>query len=172
MDLKELIKEIPDFPREGILFKDINPLLKSRRGWNQAMEELSEFCNEIRPDVIAGIESRGFIVGSALATYQGIGFVPIRKIGKLPGRTISVQYELEYGQDKLEVQVNAFEDKSKVLILDDLLATGGTASAASKLVKQAGGELVGFGFVVELTNLLGRTKLPNETPVKSLVHYN
>ncbi len=172
MDLKELITETADFPKEGILFRDINPLLKDPNGWSQVMSELSEFTNQMKPDLIAGIESRGFIVGASLAAHQGIGFVPIRKKGKLPGKILGIEYDLEYGKDKLEVQANAFENKSKVLILDDLLATGGTASAASSLVKEAGGELVGLGFVVELRGLLGRKALPSGIPVKSLIAYN
>jgi adenine phosphoribosyltransferase len=126
----------------------------------------------VQPDLIVGIESRGFIVGTALATVVGVGFVPVRKPGKLPGEVIGVDYSLEYGTDRLEIHSDALGDGSRVLIVDDLLATGGTAAACTELVLKAGGELCGFGFLAELAALEGRNRLPQEHPIESLIIYS
>ena len=171
MNLTDYIKDIPDFPKKGILFRDISPLLKSPEGWSKVMTQLGLLCEELTPDLIVGIESRGFIVGSALATIQKLGFVPIRKKGKLPGNLLGVDYTLEYGKDRLEIQSDAFQGNPRVLLIDDLLATGGTVNAASELIKKAGGQLVGCGFIIELNELNGRENVPN-VPVRSLIRYD
>ena len=170
MNLTDYIKDIPDFPKKGILFRDISPLLKSPEGWGSAMRQLGLFCERVNPDLIVGIESRGFIVGSALATQQRMGFVPVRKKGKLPGKVLGVDYTLEYGKDRLEIQSDAFEGNPKVLLVDDLLATGGTVKAASKLIERGGGQLVGCQFIIELSSLKGRDKIP-QVPINSLISY-
>ena len=172
LDLRQYIRDIPDFPKPGILFRDISPLLRDPEGWAEVMRRLGTVCEQVQPDLIVGIESRGFIVGTALATDQRIGFVPVRKPGKLPGEVIAIDYSLEYGNDRLEMHAEALRDGARVLIVDDLLATGGTASASASLVSQAGGQLVGCGFVVELAALEGRRRLPEQTPVESLVVYS
>ena len=171
MNLTDYIKDIPDFPKKGILFRDISPLLKSPEGWSKVMTQLGLLCEELTPDLIVGIESRWFIVGSALATSQNLGFVPIRKKGKLPGNLLGVDYTLEYGKDRLEIQSDALQGNPRVLLIDDLLATGGTVNAASELIKKAGGQLVGCGFIIELNELNGRENVPN-VPVRSLIRYD
>ena len=171
MNLTDYINDIPDFPKKGILFRDISPLLKSPEGWGEVMRRLGFFCERTTPDLIVGIESRGFIVGSALATQQRTGFVPVRKKGKLPGKMLGVDYTLEYGRDRLEIQSDAFEGNPRVLLVDDLLATGGTVNAASKLIKKAGGQLVGCSFIIELSALKGRESIPN-VPINSLIEYD
>ena len=171
MNLTDYIKDIPDFPKKGILFKDISPLLKSPEGWGEVMRRLGFFCERTTPDLIVGIESRGFIVGSALATQQRMGFVPVRKKGKLPGNVVGVDYTLEYGKDRLEIQSDALQGAPRVLLVDDLLATGGTVNAASKLIEKAGGQLVGCAFIIELSSLKGKKNIPN-VPINSLIEYD
>ena len=171
MNLTDYIKDIPNFPKKGILFKDISPLLKSPEGWGEVMRRLGFFCERTTPDLIVGIESRGFIVGSALATQQRMGFVPVRKKGKLPGNVVGVDYTLEYGNDRLEIQSDALQGAPKVLLVDDLLATGGTVNAASKLIEKAGGQLVGCAFIIELSSLNGKENIPN-VPINSLIEYD
>ena len=171
MNLTDHIKDIPDFPKKGILFKDISPLLKSPEGWGEVMRRLGFFCERTTPDLIVGIESRGFIVGSALATQQRMGFVPVRKKGKLPGNVVGVDYTLEYGNDRLEIQSDALQGAPRVLLVDDLLATGGTVNAASKLIEKVGGQLVGCAFIIELSALGGRKNIPN-VPINSLIEYD
>ena len=171
MNLTDYIKDIPDFPKKGILFRDISPLLKSPEGWSKVMTQLGLLCEELTPDLIVGIESRGFIVGSSLATRQRLGFVPIRKKGKLPGNLLGVDYTLEYGKDRLEIQSDALQGNPRVLLIDDLLATGGTVNASAKLIEKAGGQLVGCGFIIELNELNGRENVPN-VPVRSLIRYD
>jgi adenine phosphoribosyltransferase len=170
MDLKSLIRDIPDFPQPGILFRDITTLLKNPEGLRYTLNLLSERCAELKPDFIVGMESRGFIFGVPLAYQLQVGFVPARKPKKLPAAVYSAEYELEYGIDRLELHQDAIASGSRVLIVDDLIATGGTAKAAAQLVEQSGGELVGFGFIVELLALNGRKQLPS-VPVISLVEY-
>ena len=172
MNLKNLICEIPDFPKPGILFRDICPILANQEALNNLINDLSSIAKDLRPDLIAGIESRGFIIGTPLAFAIRKGFVPIRKPGKLPGEIISIDYTLEYGEDKLEVQIDSFSEGARVLIIDDLLATGGTASSAIKLVERAGGKVIGCLFVVELNNLCGRNLLPENIPIISLINYD
>ena len=171
LDLRQLVREIPDFPKPGILFRDITPLMRQASAWQEVMRQLGSVCDQLQPDLIVGIESRGFIVGTALATARQIGFSPVRKPGKLPGQVIGVDYSLEYGTDRLEILPDGFEQRPRVLIVDDLLATGGTAGACAELVNRVGGELCGFAFVVELSDLGGKNKLPAEVPVESLIVY-
>ncbi|CAI8265272.1 Adenine phosphoribosyltransferase [Prochlorococcus marinus str. MIT 1313] len=172
LDLRHLIQDVPDFPKPGILFRDISPLLRDPDGWDEVMRQLGDLCTELKPDLIVGIESRGFIVGTALATNRKIGFVPVRKPGKLPGDVLGIDYSLEYGSDRLEIHADALQGHPRVLLVDDLLATGGTARATVELIEKAGGDLVGCGFVIELAALGGRQQLPVEIPVKSLIIYS
>ena len=170
-NFKKYIKEIEGFPKEGILFRDINPIYKEPKKWNELMLPLQNLLSTIKPDYIAGIESRGFISSSALAYKLEIGFIPIRKPNKLPGKVIGVNYKLEYGIDRLEIQQNLIEKNSKVIIIDDLLATGGTADAAGKIIKKAGANLIGYAFLLELTQLNGRKKLDSNLLIESLIKY-
>jgi len=172
IDLRGLVREIPDFPKPGILFRDLTPLMRDPEGWQEVIRQLGAVCERLQPDLIVGIESRGFIVGTALATAVRLGFVPVRKPGKLPGRVTGVDYALEYGIDRLEIQSDALSGGGKVLVIDDLLATGGTAAACAQLVSAAGGQLCGFGFVAELAGLGGRARLPEPHPVESLIIYS
>tara|TARA_B100000214_G_scaffold103967_1_gene72796 strand:- start:618 stop:1136 length:519 start_codon:yes stop_codon:yes gene_type:complete len=170
-NLKKYIHEIKDFPKEGIDFKDLNPLYKEPKKWTELMLPLQKLIISTKPDYLAGIESRGFIAASALAFKYDVGFIPIRKPNKLPGKVIGVNYKLEYGEDRLEIQQNLIEKKSKIIVVDDLLATGGTACAAGELIREAGGNLIGFAFLVELTELQGRKKLDSNLFVESLIKY-
>ena len=169
--MKKYIKEIKDFPKKGIIFKDINPIYKEPKIWIELMMPLQNLISTTKPDYIAGIESRGFISASALAFKLEVGFIPIRKPNKLPGKVIGVNYKLEYAEDRLEVQKYSIEKDSKILIIDDLLATGGTAAAAGKLIREAGGQLLGYAFLVELTELEGRKNLDSNLFVESLIKY-
>lgn len=168
--LKSLIREVPDFPKKGILFYDITTLLKDRVGFATLIDSLSEYYLPKKVDLVLGIEARGFIFGPALAYRLNAGFVPVRKPKKLPAETAKITYQLEYGQDSLEVHKDAVKHGQRVIIVDDLLATGGTASATVQLVKSLGGEIAGLGFVVELDFLKGRERL-KEYDVLSLLHY-
>tara|TARA_Y100001968_G_scaffold282537_1_gene280552 strand:- start:41 stop:559 length:519 start_codon:yes stop_codon:yes gene_type:complete len=168
---KKYINEINDFPKEGIIFKDINPIYKEPKIWKELMIPLQNLIYSSKPDFIAGIESRGFISASALAFKHDIGFIPIRKAKKLPGKVLGVNYQLEYGTDRLEIQEGLIEKDCKIIIIDDLLATGGTAAAAGSLIKEAGCNLLGYAFIVELTELQGRMKLDSSLFVESLIKY-
>ncbi|HET6696088.1 MAG TPA: adenine phosphoribosyltransferase [Gaiellaceae bacterium] len=170
-DLSAKIRDIPDFPKRGIVFKDIMPLLADSEALHETVERLGEFAEPREPDVVLGAEARGFILGAALAYRLGCGFVPARKPGKLPWRTISAKYALEYGFDALELHADAISPGMKVLIHDDLLATGGTARAKIDLVEQLGGTVVGLAFVIELEFLNGREKLEGYE-VFSLIQYS
>jgi adenine phosphoribosyltransferase len=170
MNLKPFIREIPDFPKPGILFKDITTLLQDPTGLKAAIDLLAEKSSPLNPEYIVGMESRGFIFGAPLAYKMGIGFVPVRKPGKLPALVHSVEYELEYGTDTLEMHQDAVQPGSRILIVDDLIATGGTAGATAKLIQQVGCELVGCAFVIELKALNGRDRLP-PVPIITLVEY-
>ena len=170
-NLKEYISEINNFPKAGIVFKDINPIYKEPNIWKQLMSPLHEFVSTIKPDFIAGIESRGFITASALAYKHEIGFIAIRKPNKLPGNVIGINYQLEYGTDRLEIQKDLISKNSRILVVDDLLATGGTASAAGKLISEACGNLIGYAFLVELTKLKGRERLDNKLFIQSVIRY-
>jgi adenine phosphoribosyltransferase len=170
MDLREKIRDIPDFPKRGIVFKDIMPLLADAEALQETVEQLAVFAEPRRPDVVLGAEARGFILGAALAYRLKCGFVAARKPGKLPWRTVSAKYALEYGFDALELHADAITGGARVLIHDDLLATGGTARAKIDLVEQLGGEVVGLAFVIELDFLNGREKLEGYD-VFSLIQY-
>src|SRR5690242_3017594 len=169
--LKQLIREVPDFPKKGILFYDITTLLKDRVGFATLIDALSEYYLAKKVDLVLGIEARGFIFGPALAYRLNAGFVPIRKPKKLPAETAKVTYQLEYGSDSLEVHKDAIRRGQRVIIVDDLLATGGTCAATVQLVKSLGGNIAGLAFVVELDFLKGREKL-KEYDVFSLLHYS
>ena len=169
--LKKYVNEIKDFPKNGIVFKDINPIYKDAKRWNELMLPLQKLISTKKPDYIAGIESRGFISASAVAFKLEVGFIPIRKPNKLPGNLIGVNYKLEYGDDRLEIQQDLIEKDSKIIVIDDLLATGGTARAAGNLIREAGANLIGYAFLIELTKLQGRNKLDSNLFVESLIKY-
>ena len=169
--LKALIREVPDFPKPGILFYDITTLLKEPSGLKGVIDAFKDRYKNAGVDLVIGIEARGFIFASALAYALDAGFVPVRKPKKLPGERVSVTYSLEYGTDTLEMHTGAVAGGHRILIVDDLLATGGTAAATAKLVEEGGGKVAGFGFVVELTFLNGRDKL-NGYDVFSLMQYD
>ena len=160
--LKELIRHVPDFPKPGILFYDITTLLKNASGFRQAVERLTEPFRETQVDLVVGIESRGFILGAAVADRLGVGFIPVRKPGRLPSQTVRVSYDLEYGTDALEMHRDAVRSGERVLIVDDLLATGGTAAATVELVTRSGGEVLALAFLIELEVLNGRARLGEE----------
>lgn len=168
--IESLIRDVPDFPKKGILFKDITPLLQSAEGLKATIDRLAKLVDPSSYDVVCGIESRGFIFGTALALHLGKGFIPIRKPGKLPWKTESETYELEYGTDTIEIHQDAAARGARFLMVDDLLATGGTMAAALSLVRRVGAEPVAVAFVVELGFLPGREKLGN-VPVHSLVRF-
>ncbi|WP_110931797.1 adenine phosphoribosyltransferase [Paenibacillus bouchesdurhonensis] len=159
MDFKEYIRVIPDFPQPGISFKDITTLLNNGEKYREAINELKNMVSDLKIDLIAGPEARGFVVGAPLAYALGVGFIPIRKSGKLPYQTIEVGYDLEYGSDRLAMHSDAVKPGQNVLIADDLLATGGTISTSVKLVRELGGNVVGTAFLIELSELNGRDKL-------------
>jgi adenine phosphoribosyltransferase len=170
MDLSKYIRDIPDFPKKGILFRDITTLLNNKVAFKQTIDELANLLAEKHIDYIVAVESRGFIFAGALCLKLDCGFVPVRKKGKLPYKTYQYTYSLEYGEDTLEIHQDAFPPGSKILILDDLLATGGTTNASINLVKELKGEIVGIAFLIELTFLEGRKKI-QDYPVYSLIKY-
>lgn len=170
IDLKNHIRSIPDYPKPGILFYDIGTLLANGQAWRETVRLMSEIVAPLKPDLLVGIESRGFLVGAAVAAHLGLGFAMVRKKGKLPGETLSLAYDLEYGQDVIEMQKGVLKQGDKVVLCDDLLATGGTASAALSLIRKQGAEVLRAAFVIELDFLRGRTRLDVET--SSLVRYN
>lgn len=170
MNFKEHIRVIPDFPSPGIRFKDITTLLKEGTVYKAAIDRMVEAVKGKQIDFVAGPEARGFVIGAPLAYALGVGFIPIRKSGKLPGECVEASYSLEYGKDKLAMHKDALKPGQKVLIADDLLATGGTISTTIDLVRQLGGEIVGAAFLIELTYLNGREKLPG-VDIFSLVQY-
>ncbi len=169
MDLKDHIRGIPDFPKPGILFYDISTLLRHADAWQVAMGRLARIVTAHQPDIIAGIESRGFLMAAPLALKLGVGFVMLRKRGKLPGATIGLDYGLEYGQDRIEIQADAITPGQRVVVVDDLLATGGTMAAGIALLRQVGAEVPGAAVLIELTALAGRDRL--DVPVQSLMQY-
>lgn len=169
-ELKALIREVPDFPKPGINFYDITTLLKHPQGLRRTVDALADEFRGMQVDTVIGIEARGFIFAPALAYHMGAGFVPVRKPGKLPSECASISYDLEYGQDALQIHRDAIGQGHRVIIADDLLATGGTARAVVDLVKELGGEVIGLGFVVELEFLPGRKKLEGYD-VRSLIKY-
>ncbi len=170
-ELKKLIREIPDYPKPGILFYDLTTLLKDKKGFAVLVDRLCEHYANQKVDIVVGVEARGFIFAPALAYRLGAGFVPVRKPKKLPGKTAKVSYALEYGTDTLEIHQDAIQPGQKVLLSDDLLATGGTAAATVELVRGLGGEVMGAAFAVELTFLNGGAKLPG-VDIFSLIKYD
>jgi len=168
--LKSLIRDVPDWPEPGVVFKDIMPLLANAEALRELIDVLGDWAAERSPDIVVGAEARGFFVGSAIAYKLGCGFVPARRPGKLPLETISAEYALEYGKNTLELRADAFGDGARVLIHDDVLATGGTAKALAELVEQLGGKVVGLQFIIELDFLKGLEKISGYD-VFSLIHY-
>jgi adenine phosphoribosyltransferase len=169
MDLKAHIRQIPDFPKPGILFYDISTLLQAPAAWREAVDQLAARIAPFRPDRLVGIESRGFIVAAPLAVHLGIGFGMVRKRGKLPGSVVSHAYSLEYGMDSIEISADLIEPGSRVVVVDDLVATGGTTAATLELLRKIGAEPVAAVFLIELTGLNGRAKL--DVPVEALLQY-
>ena len=169
-DLKNFVRDVPDFPKPGILFKDITPLLADPGAFDTCLKQLEEHARSLDAQVVVGMESRGFIFGAALAARMGLPFVPARKPGKLPAESVAVEYALEYGTDKLEMHVDALNDGDRVVIVDDLIATGGTAEATAQLVEKVGGKVAGFLFVIELAFLEGRKRL-GDHPAHALLTY-
>ena len=170
MDLKDHIRGVPDFPKPGILFYDISTLLRNADAWQVAMGRLSRMISLYQPDLLAGVESRGFILAAPLAVKLGTGFIMLRKRGKLPGPTVGLDYDLEYGTDRIEIQADAVTPGARVVVVDDLLATGGTMSAGIRLLRQVGAEVPGAAALIELTFLGGRARL--DVPFRSLVSYD
>ncbi|MBF0851833.1 adenine phosphoribosyltransferase [Gluconobacter sp. R75690] len=170
LDLKNYIREIPDFPKPGILFYDISTLIRSPDAWQVATARLARVIAAWQPDILAGIESRGFLTAAPLALRLGCGFTMLRKPGKLPGKTISLKYGLEYGEDELHIQADAIKPGQRVVVLDDLLATGGTLAASIDLLRKVGAEVVGASVLIELAGLKGREKL--DVPLNALMTYD
>ena len=170
MDYKSLIRDVPDYPKPGILFKDLTTLWKNADAFKASMNDMVALYKGVKIDKVIGIESRGFIIGAGLAYLLGAGFVPVRKKGKLPADVISETYDLEYGTDTLTLHKDSVEPGEKVLVVDDLIATGGTCTAVAKMVEKLGGKIVGFGFMVELSFLKGREKL-KQYDLKTLITY-
>lgn len=170
MNLKDYIADIEDFPIEGILFRDITPLMADGDAFREVTNQMIAFANEVQADVVVGPESRGFIFGCPVAYAKNIGFVPVRKPNKLPRETVSYTYDLEYGTNELNIHKDAIAPGQRVLIVDDLLATGGTIEATINLVKQLGGEVVGCSFLIELTELRGRDKI-KDIPIFTAISY-
>ena len=170
MDLKDHIRTIPDFPKPGILFYDISTLLMHATAWHTTVERLSDAVKPNRPDLLAGIESRGFLVAAPLALKLGIGFIMVRKQGKLPGETVPYTYDLEYGTDTIEIQADAVEPGQRVVLVDDLLATGGTMNAAAQLLRSRGADVCSGACILELSFLNGRQRL--DIPFTSLISYD
>ena len=168
-EIEKLIRDVPDFPQPGIVFKDITPILLSPDAFRQALDALAVEVGPLNPDIIIGIESRGFILGAPLALQINRGFVPVRKVGKLPAETIREDYALEYGTNSVEIHADAIRAGQRVVVVDDLLATGGTAAATARLVERLGAQVAGYAFLIELDFLNGRKHLRG-VPVISLVH--
>jgi adenine phosphoribosyltransferase len=168
--LKAKIRDVPDWPQKGVIFRDIMPLLADPQCLKETIDTIGDWAEERRPDIVVGGEARGFFIGSAVAYRLGCGFVPARRPGKLPLTTIGEEYALEYGTNALELQADAFKGGSRVLIHDDVLATGGTSKAMAKLVEQLGGEVIGMAFIIELDFLKGRDQIA-DYDVLSLIHY-
>ncbi|MYE54025.1 MAG: adenine phosphoribosyltransferase [Chloroflexi bacterium] len=170
MDLKPYIREVPDFPKPGILFRDITPLLAETSALNSAIDRMIELCEPLRPDAIVSVEARGFLFAAPLAYRMEKPLVPVRKQGKLPYKTHSASYDLEYGTDTLEIHRDGIGNGQRVLIVDDLLATGGTVSAAAKLVRECGASVAGYAFLIELASLNGRQLLDGGDVVSLIIY--
>ena len=172
MDLKKLVRTIPDHPKPGIMFRDITTLIEDPEGFKKAVEDLAAPLADLDITRVAGIDARGFILGGAVAHQLSTGFIAIRKQGKLPYTTLSVEYELEYGTDTLEIHTDSVEPGDRIFLIDDLVATGGSAGAAIELIRQSGGTVVGAGFVIDLPSLGGRQKLEEmDVPVRALMQF-
>jgi adenine phosphoribosyltransferase len=171
MDLRDFVRDIPDFPRAGIVFKDITPLLLDPGASRAALDGLIEAARAREPELVVGIEARGLIFGAGIAHALGVGFAPVRKPGKLPSEVVTISYELEYGTDSIELHADAIQDGTRVLIHDDLIATGGTATATVEAVESLGGRVAGCSFLIELAFLRGRERLGSR-PVYSLISYD
>lgn len=172
MDLYKLIRDIPDWPKKGVIFRDITPLLADSDGLKAAIKQMADPFRDEKIDLVIGAESRGFIFGAAIAKELSAGFVPIRKPGKLPAKIKSIEYDLEYGSNTLEIHTDAIKPGQKVLAVDDLIATGGTMAACCELVEQLGGDIVGISFLIELNFLKGRDLLGEYKPIHSLLRYD
>jgi adenine phosphoribosyltransferase len=170
IDLAKTIRDVPNFPVDGILFKDITTLLQDGASFKSAIDRLHASVKDLQPDVLVGMESRGFIFAAPLAYMLGVGFVPVRKLGKLPYETVSAEYELEYGTNTLEIHRDAISEGQRVLVVDDLLATGGTVAATVDLITQLGGAVIGTAFLIELKDLKGRSRLSGH-PVISVITF-
>ena len=170
MDLKQHIRDIPDFPKPGILFRDISTLLRNADAWQVTLGRLARAVAPSRPDLLAGVESRGFLLAAPLAAKLGCGFLMLRKQGKLPGKTVSLDYALEYGSDSLHIQADAVEPGQRVVVVDDLLATGGTMSASITLLRNVGADVAAAAVIIELGFLEGRRRI--DVPISALVHYD
>lgn len=170
MDIKSKIRSIKNYPKEGIVYRDITTLLKDKDGYKQTIDELTAISKEYNPDLVLGIEARGFIMGAPVAYNLNAGFVPVRKSGKLPMDTLNGEYELEYGVDELEIHIDAIEKGQRVIILDDLLATGGTSKCVAKMVEELGGEIAAFIYLSELVDLKGRDKI-KQYDVRSIIKF-
>ena len=170
IDLAKKVRAVPNFPIEGIIFRDITTLLQDKEAFHAAIDQLHDQVKHLAVDVVVGMESRGFIFAAPLAYLLGVGFVPVRKLGKLPAETVSVEYELEYGSNTLEIHRDAIAPGQRVLVVDDLLATGGTVAATVDLVRQIGGEVVGTAFLIELPDLGGRSRLDGD-PVFTVLRF-
>ena len=169
-DLKKYVRDVPDYPQKGIIFRDITPLLGEKNVFREVVQLMSKAWSALPPDLVAAIEARGFIPGAAMAVHIGAGFVPIRKTGKLPWMTVMESYELEYGTDQLEVHSDAVQPGQKVLIVDDVLATGGTASAAVRLMRKLGADVIGVQVLIELSYLDGRRRLSDVKLASEIVY--
>jgi adenine phosphoribosyltransferase len=169
-ELKQYVRDIPGYPQPGVVFRDITPLLARKEVFREVVDMMSKVWKDRRPDLVAAIEARGFIPGAAIAVKLNAGFIPIRKTGKLPWKTIGESYQLEYGTDQLQVHSDAVEPGQKVLIVDDVLATGGTAAAAVRLIRSLGGEVIGVQVLIELGDLGGRKRLPDVEVVSEIVY--
>lgn len=172
LDLAQYIRNVPDFPRQGVMFKDVTTLLKDPTAFREAIDRLAAPFDSEDVDTVVGMESRGFIFAAPLAYKLDAAFVPVRKLGRLPAEAVRVSYDLEYGHNTLELHKDAIEPGQRVLVVDDLLATGGTVLATMKLVEQLGGRVVGLAFLIELLYLNGRKNLPNPPPIVSLIQYD
>ncbi len=170
INLKEYIRDIPDFPKQGIIFKDITPLLKNKEAFQAMVDAFVDIYKDKKIDAVVAVEARGFILGSALAYKLGVGLIPVRKKGKLPAKTRSVTYDLEYGTDTLEMHHDAIKPGDNILVIDDVLATGGTIKAVTDLIKELEGKIIGVAFLMELSFLKGKEKLEN-LPIQSLITY-
>jgi len=168
---EKLIRDVPDFPKPGIIFKDITPVLANPRAMREVVHHMTAYAQECGPDVVVGIESRGFVLGMPVALELDVGFVPIRKLGKLPHQTITEEYALEYGTNTVEMHADAIRSGQRVLVVDDLLATGGTAAASARLIERLGGTVCGFSFLIELGFLQGRKVLPGYD-INALIYFD